>query len=362
MLSLWTADLCDHLGIAEGVVQTEQNPLFAGFVHFYGNYYRYVRKCCIFSLPKISTITKTFVFSSFSTTNASYVPWFSGTFLVILSSVIRHKLPAEQPYPMLLMRRTIVSSVVVAVFVLLSTLLRAETPGKDGDKCVMGREVVNRYSTLSAGVLTGTSFITVANIVNLAPVSPGDLLLLHQETSDALAAQTELVVVHAVNGNTITLVAPVQNAYSHPRAVQVVLVPQYASLTVPDGSSIIAGSAGIGFAGIVAVRVSGSVVVNGTISARSASSLDDPDSALPANAETAPASPFSSRGLILLLVPKIIGHGTVHAYSGKSFDLDSDDCSAGDCDGVVIVGGKTTLLGITIHAKEIHFAGVMNRH
>jgi hypothetical protein len=191
---------------------------------------------------------------------------------------------------------------------------------------------------------------------------PGDLLLLHEATADPLTDKTELVVVQSIIGSTIHLRDRLQHDYSDISAVQVVYVPQYSTLTVPDGSSIIAGSSRNGYAGIVAIRVTGSVVIDGTISARMAQPKDGDDTQSDDLPVVAAAVTTSTNGLILLLVPNISGHGTIHAYSGKSFDLDSDDCGNGDCDGVVVVGGKTSLSGITIHAKSILFAGIAGRH
>jgi hypothetical protein len=237
----------------------------------------------------------------------------------------------------------------------------AQQPGKDGDHWVRGNEIVNRSSLITASVKSGASSVTVQDIASLHPISTGDLIMIHQAESVGMESRYELKGVVSVAGNTIYLSSELQNAYSAAGQSQVVRVPQYKSLTIPSGSSITTAAAESHFGGIVAIHVIGTFSINGTINAtfEEAPSVLDSRKATGNIEKTEPreaASRTGSKGLVLLLVSSVFGNGTIHAYSGKHKFDSWKECGGEDCDGTVIVGGSTVLDGITIHAKEIHFA------
>ena len=163
----------------------------------------------------------------------------------------------------------------------------ARVPGKDGALTVgVANTVVNSYTTLSTGVAAGATTLAVASA---AGITVGDVLLVYQAQGATIsnanvssygavtalgnAGRYEYVSVAAVSGTTITLgtacnTAPLRFSYSS--GAQVVRVPQYSTLTVNGGASIVAqpwnGSTG----GVVAAIVDGTAAVNGSISANAA--------------------------------------------------------------------------------------------
>lgn len=156
--------------------------------------------------------------------------------------------------------------------------------GKDGAfVATAANTVVNQYTTLVAPVSTGAGTLTVASS---AGITPGDVLMVYQAQGATIstvnsasygavtalgnAGRYEFVSVAAVSGNIITLgtacgAAPLR--FSYDNGAQVVRVPQYGSLTVNAGASIVPqpwnGSTG----GVVATIVDGTATVNGSIHA-----------------------------------------------------------------------------------------------
>ncbi len=164
---------------------------------------------------------------------------------------------------------------------------QARVPGKDGALTVgVANTVVNSYTTLSTGAAAGATTLSVASA---AGITVGDVLLVYQAQGATIsnvnastygavtalgnAGRYEYVSVAAVSGTTITLgtacsTAPLRFSYSS--GAQVVRVPQYSTLTVNGGASIVAqpwnGSTG----GVVAAIIDGTATVNGSISANAA--------------------------------------------------------------------------------------------
>jgi uncharacterized repeat protein (TIGR01451 family) len=174
-----------------------------------------------------------------------------------------------------------VSLVVVAVA---ATTAQARVPGKDGAfTATAANTVVNSYTTLSAAATAGATTITVASA---AGITAGDVLLVYQAQGATIsitnantygavtalgnAGRYEYVSVASVSGTTVTLgraCSPTPLRFSYSSGAQVLRVPQYASLTVNAGASIVPqpwnGSTG----GIVAAIVDGTATVNGSINA-----------------------------------------------------------------------------------------------
>jgi hypothetical protein len=127
----------------------------------------------------------------------------------------------------------------------------AGTPGVDGALTVAGTQVLNRYAALAADAPRGSTSLTVVDATTLAPLAPGDLLLVVQMqgatvdenptsprfgtvTSLGNAGRYELATVASVAGNVIGLrcARGLRQAYTVAGRAQVVRVPQYTNLTV----------------------------------------------------------------------------------------------------------------------------------
>ncbi|WP_143155040.1 Ig-like domain-containing protein [Flavobacterium chilense] len=179
--------------------------------------------------------------------------------------------------------------------------------------------VLNRYTRVTTDVLAGTNTVTVTNIAELNrdgiaylpsgyvtntgvfannALSTGDLIMLYQAqgaitnvtntmnygavTNYNGAGSYELAYVKSVSGNVITLNCNTRLSYYAARYVQVIRIPQYTTLTVDAGRSVVAipwgaptfGSADPsdlalrrgGFVGVLA----NSIVNNGSINANEA--------------------------------------------------------------------------------------------
>lgn len=164
---------------------------------------------------------------------------------------------------------------------------QARVPGKDGALTVgVANTVVNSYTTLSAGAAAGASTLSVASA---AGITVGDVLLVYQAQGATIsnanastygavtalgnAGRYEYVSVAAVSGTTITLgtacdTTPLRFSYSS--GAQVVRVPQYSTLTVNAGASIVPQAWNGSTGGVVAAIVDGTATVNGSIHANAA--------------------------------------------------------------------------------------------
>jgi hypothetical protein len=195
--------------------------------------------------------------------------------------------------------------IAAVVFIILSLILPVSSlfaaPGVDGILTVNAADVVlNRYSAVTA--LSG-NVVTVSDINELADggaghyanesLSAGDMILIYQaqgasftdnsnsSTYGAFAYNSsghyEFAVVAGVAGNNITVDATnnapyscggITNNYDVVNGnVQVVRVPQYASLTVNNGGSVTAEDWDGVTGGIIALMAEGAVVINGLIDA-----------------------------------------------------------------------------------------------
>jgi len=133
---------------------------------------------------------------------------------------------------------------------------------EDGVVSISGVDnVVNGYAVLAADAALGASALSVTNAADLAvsglgALAAGDLLVVYQaqgatmDTTDTLAYGSvaelrnaggyEVVGVQSVSGNNITLTCALKRAYTTAGKTQVVRVPQYDALTVPNATSIVA--------------------------------------------------------------------------------------------------------------------------
>ena len=175
-------------------------------------------------------------------------------------------------------------------------VVRQALVGKDGALTLSTAKTVNAYSALAANATAGTGSVTVAAISDLAstegtdgglqPLAAGDLLLIIQMagatinaadtttggisdygtvTSFNNAGNYELAGVASISGNTITLACNLQKSYTLAGKAQVIRVPQYTTLTINSGGSIIAPAWNGTVGGVVAVQAATTLQLDGTI-------------------------------------------------------------------------------------------------
>ncbi len=164
---------------------------------------------------------------------------------------------------------------------------QARVPGKDGALTVgVANTVVNSYTALSASAAAGATTLAVASA---AGITVGDVLLVYQAQGATIsnanastygavtalgnAGRYEYVSVAAVTGTTITLGSACDTTplrFSYDSGAQVVRVPQYSTLTVNAGASIVPQAWNGSTGGVVAAIVDGTATVNGSINANAA--------------------------------------------------------------------------------------------
>lgn len=181
-------------------------------------------------------------------------------------------------------RQALIAASVTLAVGAMSADVHARQIGKDGAfVATAANTVVNAYTTLTGAAAAGATTITVASA---AGITAGDVLLVYQAqgatistvNSNAYGAVTalgnagryEFVSVAAVSGTTITLgtvcdATPLRFSYSS--GAQVVRVPQYSSLTVNAGASIVPNAWNGSTGGVVAAIVDGTATINGNINA-----------------------------------------------------------------------------------------------
>ncbi|MEL6239657.1 MAG: hypothetical protein AAFQ90_13835, partial [Pseudomonadota bacterium] len=141
------------------------------------------------------------------------------------------------------------------VLCLMPGVLRAETPGKDGDVTIIGNQIVNEYARLSGDASAGAMQISVTGLaLNLPSLEAGDLIMIYQAQGASIrsgdnarfgevrdlnsAGRYEFHTVKQINGNVIILhdfggaCAGLQFSYSSLGKAQVIRVPQYRTLRV----------------------------------------------------------------------------------------------------------------------------------
>lgn len=162
-------------------------------------------------------------------------------------------------------------------------------PGKDGPMVITAANtVVNCYSPVTNDVAAGATSVTVNNSGgDNCNWECGDLVLIIQMQGASInttntssygtitnynnCGKYEFNYVTNVAGNTVTFQSPLVNSYTAAGRTQCVKVPQYTTLTVNPGASIVplAWQDGGAFrkGGIVAIHVMGALVNNGSIHA-----------------------------------------------------------------------------------------------
>lgn len=173
---------------------------------------------------------------------------------------------------------------------LLQTSLVFSQPGKDGSLIVSNLgHIVNKCCPLTSNIVAGSNTLLIANSA-MVSLCAGDLVMVYQAQGAIINTQNngqygdiinynsaglfEFMYVQNTNGNTITTQSTFTNSYQTAGKVQLIKVPQYTSLTINSGASIVAktwkdtvisgGSYRIG--GLVVIHAS-SIINNGSISA-----------------------------------------------------------------------------------------------
>lgn len=158
--------------------------------------------------------------------------------------------------------------------------------GKDGAQTISAvGQFVNTYGPLAANASRGATSIQVAAMNNLGILQSGDMLMLMQmqganidtvdgDTYGSIldlngAGQYELIGITAVDtaANTISLdgsCGGLRNSYLAAGRTQVIRVPQYTTLSVPNGTSISAPSWDGSTGGVVVIYARDSVTFAGS--------------------------------------------------------------------------------------------------
>lgn len=162
-------------------------------------------------------------------------------------------------------------------------------PGKDGAFTVSSSgQVLNKYSPVSSSIAVGSNTVIVADI-SLLSLCPGDLIIIYQAQGAGIdisptasygnilaynsAGLYEFKYVQSVSGNIITTQTTFTNSYSVSGKTQVVKVPQYSTLTINSGASIVPkpwkdttiSSTAYRFGGLIVIHAN-TIINNGSIS------------------------------------------------------------------------------------------------
>lgn len=165
--------------------------------------------------------------------------------------------------------------------------------GKDGTLTVTAlNTVVNGYAPVPSNITAGVNTLTIGayNSNGNPAITAGDLVLIVQVQGAAIQTDAatagygaitdlgnvglyEIKRVAAVNGSILTFVSNIINNYTSTTATgpgnnartQVVRLPRYSALTINAGASIVATPWNGSIGGIVAMEVTGTSTINGSI-------------------------------------------------------------------------------------------------
>lgn len=152
-------------------------------------------------------------------------------------------------------------------------------PGKDGVATVSAS--VNTYYTPSGSgsLSSGATVLNLSLGVGPTALSTGDLVLVMQmqDSSGSLEGNFEYAQVAAVSGGTVNLASGLINSYAQSfgasslQTYQVIRVPQYSSATISGTVSppawTVNTATGLGFGGVFAIDVAGTLTMSGTVNA-----------------------------------------------------------------------------------------------
>ncbi len=137
--------------------------------------------------------------------------------------------------------------------------------GSGGPLAVPGTAVIDTVAA-SAAAAAGATTVALSNVVGTFAV--GQEVLLHQtQAATGPVGRYEYGRVTAVAGATLTLAAPLVNAYvtDATRRAQVVVVPEYTAVTVPAGAVLTARPWDGNTGGVLVFDASGAVSVAGAV-------------------------------------------------------------------------------------------------
>ena len=189
---------------------------------------------------------------------------------------------------------TLTRPIVLALVALVTCLTATQAAGQDsfgnGDgrhgafTAPAGVSSINIYTTVAGSAAAGATLVSVADATGF---TSGDLIMLwrpagypalpdpdsHQVPIDLSLSETgrhELARVLNVSGNALTLTAALQHGFAA-HLTQVVRVPEYTTVDVPAGATLVPAQAWDGSrGGIIAFMATGAVTVEGSISADAA--------------------------------------------------------------------------------------------
>lgn len=163
-------------------------------------------------------------------------------------------------------------------------------PGKNGALIVSSaNQILNQYIPVSVNIAAGSNTVTIANS-SLFSICPGDLIMIYQAQGASMdisntasygnilaynsAGLYEFKYVQSVTGNNITTQTTFTNSYAVAGRVQLIKVPQYTTLTINAGASIVPkpwkdttiAATPYRFGGLVVLHAT-SIINNGTITA-----------------------------------------------------------------------------------------------
>lgn len=167
---------------------------------------------------------------------------------------------------------------------------RAEISGKDGALVVTApNTIINKYAFLAVNAPSGASMIAVTNPggpngLDPSALAAGDLIMIIQMAGASISASDnpgygqvtnlnsagrhEFVTVSSVEGNVIKINPPCGGlifSYLASGKTQVIRVPQYTSLTINEGASLIAPAWNGKTGGVVVAHVQNNAIINGVI-------------------------------------------------------------------------------------------------
>jgi hypothetical protein len=150
--------------------------------------------------------------------------------------------------------------------------------GSDGALVVAGTQTINVYTAITSAAAPGATTLSVGSAAGFAA---GDAVLLWQVKdpdgftlgdqteivlgTDTNAGSYELIRIDSIAGLDITFETPVQRTYDASGA-QMVRVPEYTTVSVPDGATLTGTAWDGATGGVLAFVATGAVTVDGTVS------------------------------------------------------------------------------------------------
>jgi thermitase len=139
--------------------------------------------------------------------------------------------------------------------------------GQDGDRTIGNGQTLNPIRAIASGTQNSTT-LAISGLTGGSFI-PNQKILIHQSRGTN-AGVWEINVIQSVNVNQLTLLSPLKNTYmtdAGANRAQVLWIPQYRNLTIPNGVTLSVTSWDGNTGGIVAAQVSQSLLISGTVTA-----------------------------------------------------------------------------------------------